>query len=40
MDSVMKKVKSLLDNVLLIKGATTIIENKTKEQRHNFFLCY
>ena len=36
----LKKVKSLEDSGLLLKGVTETVQNEVKEQKGGFCICY
>ena len=40
MDDLIKIVKSLEDNDLLIKGVAKTVQNEIKEQKVGFLVCY
>ena len=39
-EDIIKKLKSLEDSVLLLKGVTETVQNEAKEQKGGFLVCY
>ena len=39
-EDIMKKVKSLEDSCLLLKGVSETVQNEVKEQMEDFLVCY